>query len=36
MKKTLEEAYGKNIKGKMLSIGNIYLTKHEVFTHEAI
>ena len=36
MKKTSEEAYGKNIKGKMLSIGNMYLTKHEVFTHEAI
>ena len=27
MKKTLKKAYGKNIKGKLLSIGNTFLTK---------
>ena len=27
MKKTSKEAYGKDIKGKMLSIGNTFLTK---------
>ena len=33
MKKTSKEAYRK---GKMLPIGNTFLTKHEVSTHEAI
>ena len=28
MKKASKEAYGKDIKGKMLSIGNTFLTKH--------
>ena len=36
MTEASEEAYGKDIKGKMLSIGNSFLTKHEVSTHEAI
>ena len=36
MKKVSKEAYGKDIKGKMHSIGNIFLTKREVSTHEAI
>ena len=36
MKKQSKEAYGKDIKGKMLSIGNIFLTKREVSTDEAI
>ena len=36
MKKALREAYGKYIKGKMLSIGNTFLTKREISTHEAI
>ena len=36
MKKTSKEAYGKGIKGKMLSIGKIFLTKCEASTHEAI
>ena len=36
MKKTSKEAYGKDIKGKMLSIGNTFLTKRMVSTHEAI
>ena len=36
MKKASEEPYGKNIKVKILSIANTYLTKHEVFKHEAI
>ena len=36
MKKELKEAYVKDIKGKMLSIGNIFLTKREVSTDEAI
>ena len=36
MKKELKEVYGKDIKGKMLSIGNIFLTKCEVSTHEVI
>ena len=35
-KKISKEAYGKDVKGKMLSIGNIFLTKHEVSTYEAI
>ena len=36
MKKASKEAYGKDIKGKMLSIGNTFVTKREVSTHEAI
>ena len=36
MKKASKEAYGKDIRGKMHSIGNIFLTKREVSTHEAI
>ena len=36
MKKASKEAYGKDIKGKMLSIGNTFLTKFEVSTYEAI
>ena len=32
MKKASKEAYGKDIKGKMLSIGNTFLTKREVST----
>ena len=36
MIKASKESYGKNIRGKMHSIGNIFLTKHEVATHEAI
>ena len=36
MKKASNEAYGKGIRGKMHSTGNIFLTKHEVSTHKAI
>ena len=36
MKKASKEAYGKDIKDKMLTIGNTFLTKCEVSTHEAI
>ena len=36
MNKASKEAYGKDIKGKMLSIGNTFLTKCEISTHEAI
>ena len=36
MIKASKEAYGKDIKGKMLCIGNIFLTKPEVSTHELI
>ena len=36
MQKALKEAYGKDIKGKMRDIGNVFLTKREVSTHEAI
>ena len=36
MKKASKEAYGKDIKDKMLSFGNTFLTKREVSTHEAI
>ena len=36
MKKASKEAYGKDIRGKMHSIGNIFLTKREVLIHEAI
>ena len=35
MKKASKEAYEKSIKGKMLSIGDTFLTKHEVFAYEA-
>ena len=35
-KKASKEACGKDIRVKMHSIGNIYLTKNEVSTHEAI
>ena len=33
MKKASEEAYGKSIKGKMFSIGNIFLPQRQVSTH---
>ena len=36
MKKASKGAYVKDIKGKMNSIGNIFLTKWDVSTHEAI
>ena len=36
MKKASKETYGKDIKGKMLCIGNTFLTKPEGSTHEAI
>ena len=36
MKKASKEAYGKDSKGKMFSIGNTFLTKREVSTHDAI
>ena len=36
MKKASKEAYGKDIRRKMHSTGNIFLTKREVSTHEAI
>ena len=36
MKKASKEAYGKDIKRKMLFISNIFLTKREVSTHGAI
>ena len=36
MKKASKENYGKDIKGKMLCIGNTFLTKPEGSTHEAI
>ena len=36
MKKASKEVYGKDIKGKMLCIGNTFLTKCEVSTYEAI
>ena len=36
MNKALKEAYGKDIKGKMLFISNIFLSKLEVSTHGAI
>ena len=36
MKKASKEAYGRDVKGKMLTIGNTFLTKCEVSTHEAI
>ena len=36
MKKASKEAYNKDIQGKMYAIGNVFLTKREVSTHEAI
>ena len=36
MKKASKETYGQDIKGKMLSISNTFLTKREVSTHEAV
>ena len=36
MKKASKEAYGKDIRRKMHLIGNIFLTKREVSTHETI
>ena len=36
MKKASKEAYGRDIKGKMLCIGNTFLTKCKVSTSEAI
>ena len=36
MKKATKEAYGKSVKDKMRDIGNIFITKREVSTHEAI
>ena len=35
-KKSWKEVYDKDIGGKMLSIGNIFLNRNEVSTHEAI
>ena len=36
MKKALKQAYEKDIKGKMVCIGNTFLTKREVSLHETI
>ena len=36
MKKASKEAYGKDVRGKMLSICNTFLTKVEVSSHETI
>ena len=36
MRKASKEIYGKDIKDKMLSIGNIFLSKRKVSTHETI
>ena len=36
MGKTSKEAYGKDINSKMLSIGDTFLTKRDVSTHERI
>ena len=36
MKKASKEAFGKDIKGKMLSIGNTFLIKREDPVYEAI
>ena len=36
MKKASKETYGKDIKDEMVCIGNTYLVKREVSTHEAI
>ena len=35
MKKASKESYVKDIEGKMLSVGNTFLAKREVSTHEA-
>lgn len=36
MKKTLKEVYDKDVRGKMHFLSNIFLTKRDVSTHEAI
>ena len=36
MKKASREVYGNDVRSKVHSIGNTFLTKREVFTHEAI
>ena len=36
MKKTLKEVYNKDIRGKMHFLSNIFLTKREVSTYEAV
>ena len=36
IKKASKEAYGKDNRRKMHSTGNLFLTKREVSTHEAI
>ena len=36
MKTASKEVYGKDIKGKIFSIGNTFLTKRKVSTHEVI
>ena len=36
MRKASKEIYGKDIKDKMLSISNIFLSKRKVSTHETI
>ena len=36
MKKALKESYGRNVTKKLSAIGNVYVTKSEVSTHEAI
>ena len=36
IKKASEEAYGKDIRGKMHSLRNVFLTKREVCTQGAI
>ena len=36
MKKASKEAYAKDIKGKMFSIGSTFLTKYKVSTYEVI
>ena len=36
IKKPSKEAYEKDIKGKTFSIGNTFLTKREVFRHQAL
>ena len=36
MKEASKVAYGKDIKGKIFTIGNTFWTKREVFTHEEI
>ena len=36
MKKATKETNGKSVKDKMRDIGNIFITKREVSTHEAI